>query len=125
MICTGLSNVRWSGRLQLIERGGKKLLLDGAHNIGGAESLGAALHKYFPGQKPTLILGILKDKDLGRICEILAPLAARILLVPVNSQRTATTEELASACRAANPKADIHEAHSLPDAVALWEARRH
>jgi dihydrofolate synthase/folylpolyglutamate synthase len=117
-IRAGLSNVIWPGRLQLVTRkNGKKTLLDGAHNIGGAESLRAALQQYFPNEKPTLILGILKDKDCDRICEILAPCAARILLVPVNSNRTAMPNELAPACRAANPQAEILEMKSLAEAV--------
>src|ERR1700722_13580736 len=85
-IRAGLQNVQWPGRLQLVERAsGRKLLLDGAHNIGGAESLRVAINTYFSSRHPTLVLGILRDKDCDKICEILAPLAARILLVPVNS----------------------------------------
>ena len=42
--------------------------------------LAAALQEYFPGAKPALVLGILRDKDWPAMCEILAPLAARILL---------------------------------------------
>ncbi len=119
-IRAGLLNVRWPGRLQLVERlGGQRLLLDGAHNIGGAESLRTALKTYFPAQSPTLLLGILRDKDCGTICEILAPLAGRILLVPVNSQRTASAQELAAFCRAANATAEIHEADSLKKALDL------
>lgn len=117
---TGLVNVQWPGRLQLVERAnGQKLLLDGAHNIGGAESLRVALKTYFASQHPTLVLGILRDKDCGKICEILAPLTGRILLVPVNSQRSASPEELAAACRVANPKAEIVEVDSLKKALAL------
>jgi len=120
IIRAGLLGVVWPGRLQLVERpGGQKLLLDGAHNIGGAESLRVALKTYFSSQHPTLVLGILQDKDCDKICEILAPLAGRILLVPVNSQRTASPHELALACRAANPAAKIEEADSLKKALEL------
>jgi dihydrofolate synthase/folylpolyglutamate synthase len=97
----------------------QKILLDGAHNIGGAEALRAAWLSYFPTANATLILGVLRDKDYGRICEILAPLAGRILLVPIESQRTALPHELAPACRAANPRAEIIEAKSLAEALKL------
>lgn len=120
IIRAGLMNVRWPGRLQLVERtNGQKLLLDGAHNIGGAESLRVALKTYFSTQQPTLVLGILRDKDCDKICEILAPLAARILLVQVNSQRTASPHDLAPVCRAANPQAEIRETASLTEALGL------
>src|SRR5579872_3536913 len=43
IIRAGLLGVHWPGRLQLVERaGGQKLLLDGAHNLGGAEALRVA-----------------------------------------------------------------------------------
>jgi dihydrofolate synthase / folylpolyglutamate synthase len=105
--------------LQMIQRGAnQKLLLDGAHNVGSAEALRATLkiHLRIPG--PTLVMGILRDKDSGPMCEILAPLAGRILLVPVNSQRTASPEELVPVCRKANPGIEIKEIASLNAALA-------
>ncbi len=119
-IRAGLTSVQWPGRLQLVERdGGRKFLLDGAHNTGGAEALRVALQTYFASQFPTLVLGMLRDKDCGLICKILAPLAGRILLVPVKSQRTASPGEVASACREANPQIEIGEAGSLAAALEL------
>lgn len=119
-IRAGLLNVQWPGRLQLVDRGdGKIFLLDGAHNTGGAETLRVALRTYFSSRNLTLILGILRDKDYRKVCEILAPLAARILLVPVKSQRTASPQELAETCRAANPQAEIRPAASLAEALGL------
>ena len=61
-IRAGLSRVHWAGRLQLVARpSGQKFLLDGAHNIGGAGILAAAVKEFFPSAKPTLVLGILRD----------------------------------------------------------------
>lgn len=65
----------------------------------------------------TLILGMLADKDWRVMCQMLAPLAKRILLVPVDSARTAKPGELAAACRAANPQADVRCAENLPAAL--------
>ncbi len=122
-IRTGLSRVRWLGRLQLVTRpSGQKLLLDGAHNLDGAEALAAALKQYFPSATPALILGILCDKNWAAICDILAPLARRIFLVPVSSERAAPPAELLQACRKANPLADSCVCDSL--AEALDEAER-
>jgi dihydrofolate synthase/folylpolyglutamate synthase len=119
VIRAGLSRVRWAGRLQMVSRpSGQKILLDGAHNIGGAGILAAAMKEYFPGAKRTLILGILEDKDWPGMCEILAPLAGRILLVPVPSERSATPQELAAACRRAYPGVETIECASLGEALA-------
>ncbi len=115
----GLSRVHWAGRLQLITRpGGQRILLDGAHNVDGAEMLVAALREYFPSSKPVMVLGILRDKDWPAMCERLAPLASRILLVPVHSERTAEPHGLAEVCRRANPQAPVVEHVSLADALA-------
>ena len=118
-IRTGLFRVHWPGRLQRVTRpSGQQILLDGAHNVGGAEMLAAALKEHFPKAKPALLLGILRDKDWPRMCEILAPLAGRILLVPVHSDRTAEPHGLAEACHAANPHAPVTEHSSLSTALA-------
>jgi dihydrofolate synthase/folylpolyglutamate synthase len=119
IVRAGLLNVHWPGRLQLIERpSGQKILLDAAHNPGGAEMLAAALKEYFPSMKPDLVLGILRDKDWPEMCQVLAPLAGRILLVPVHSERTAEPHGLAEACRRANPQVQISEFSSLQSALA-------
>jgi dihydrofolate synthase/folylpolyglutamate synthase len=118
-IRTGLSQVSWPGRLQLVKRpSGQKILLDGAHNIAGVEALVSALKQYFPEARPTLILGVLQDKDWEAICRILAPLASRILLVPVPSERTANPDELSAACHRANPAISMHSCASLGSALS-------
>ena len=134
-IRVGLTSVHWAGRLQLVRRpSGQQILLDGAHNVGGAQILAAALAapkapqssvttgvaKEFaaPGTSRTLVLGILKDKDWPAMCGILAPCARRILLVPVPSERSAEPHDLAEACRRANQNAEIQEYSSLATALS-------
>jgi dihydrofolate synthase/folylpolyglutamate synthase len=110
----GLQNVNWPGRLQLIEKAnGQKLLLDGAHNVAGVEALRAALL----GVPLTFIVGFLSDKDWRPMCEILAPLAAKIFCVPVASPRTADARELAKTFRVANPSAEVLVCDSLSEAL--------
>jgi dihydrofolate synthase/folylpolyglutamate synthase len=117
-IRTGLETVNWPGRLQLVTRpSGQKFLLDGAHNVAGAKVLRKTLEKHFGGTRRILVLGVLQDKDWRHICETLAPLAARILTVPVSSERTANARELAAACRAVNSTAEIVACDSLREAL--------
>jgi dihydrofolate synthase / folylpolyglutamate synthase len=106
--------------LQLVKTNAdRQILLDGAHNVGSAEALRAALKIHLKSPNPTLILGILRDKDSQPMCKILAPLAGRILLVPVSSQRTASPQELGAMCRKANAAAEIYELGSLAEAFTL------
>jgi len=117
-IRTGLSEVNWPGRLQLVTRpSGQQILLDGAHNLAGVAALRKTLENEFPAAKRTLVLGVLQDKDWRRMCEILAPLAARIVAVRVSSERTADANELATACRGANASAEVIAVDSMAEAL--------
>ncbi len=116
----GLEMVRWPGRLHLVERSARqKILLDGAHNSGGVATLRAALEEYFPAERPTFILGIMQDKDWDLMCEILAPLASRVLCTPVSSERSADPAALCSACRRTNPEVEVATCPSLAEALRL------
>jgi dihydrofolate synthase/folylpolyglutamate synthase len=131
IVRTGLTQVYWPGRLQLVQPpgarslaqaastlpAGQEFLLDGAHNLAGVEALDHALQTLFPGRKPAIILGILRDKDWDLMCRRLAPRAARLLLVNVSSQRSAAAEELRLACAAAHPAAEISCHHCLAEAL--------
>jgi dihydrofolate synthase/folylpolyglutamate synthase len=119
-IRAGLSAVSWPGRLQrIVKPDGQTLILDGAHNVAGAEALALALIELFPGKSLTMILGILEDKNWADMCSRLAPLARRLLVVPVKSERTGAPQDLAAACRRSNPAAEISTCESLDQAMAL------
>src|SRR5206468_2141414 len=119
-IRAGLSRINWPGRLQLITQiSGRRILLDGAHNVAGAETLAAALKDILPSVKRTLILGILEDKDWQGMCRILAPLAGRIFLVPVSSARAVQPGHLSRVCRQANRSAERELCGSVVEALGL------
>ena len=113
----GLRNVDWPGRLQLIERGTQKILLDGAHNVAGGETLRAALQNDFGEARPVFIFGALADKNWPDICRILAPLAAKVYTVSVASSRTAGAGEVAEVFRRENPAAKVVACEGLAEAV--------
>jgi dihydrofolate synthase/folylpolyglutamate synthase len=116
----GLANVNWPGRLQLIKKpNGQKILLDGAHNVAGVEALRTALTEGTSFAAPAFIVGFLADKDWRPMCEILAPLAAKIFCVPVASPRTANAGELAETFRSLNPTAEVLACDSLSAALEI------
>jgi dihydrofolate synthase/folylpolyglutamate synthase len=96
---------------------GQTILLDGAHNADGAEALRIALQEEFPNTKPAMIFGVFRDKDSTSMCHSLAPLAGRILLTPVHSERTEDPSKLVAACLESNPRAPIEICQSLTDAL--------
>jgi dihydrofolate synthase / folylpolyglutamate synthase len=116
----GLAQTAWPGRFQIVNHD-PTVVLDGAHNAAAAERLAATLREHFAGRDLTLILGVLRDKNYDQMCQILAPLAERVLCVPVNSERTSEPDQLARWCNAAHSSAQITVARNLAEAYA--EAR--
>ncbi|MEZ4180416.1 MAG: folylpolyglutamate synthase/dihydrofolate synthase family protein [Candidatus Doudnabacteria bacterium] len=89
-ISQGLESAHHSGRLELI----KNILLDGAHNLSGIKALTSFLQTTIT--KPiTLIFGVLKDKDITKMTEILFPVVDTIFLTTVNNPRALTTLQIA------------------------------
>jgi dihydrofolate synthase / folylpolyglutamate synthase len=113
----GLARTSWPGRFQMVNHN-PIVVLDGAHNAAAAERLAATLREHFAGKRLTLILGVLRDKNYDQMCQILAPLAQRILCVPVNSERTCDPDQLARWCKAANPTALVCVSGNVSEAYA-------
>jgi dihydrofolate synthase/folylpolyglutamate synthase len=124
-ISEGLQWVYWPGRMQLIRSpSGQTLLLDGAHNPAGAEVLRAEAQKQFAGEQPAVILGVLRDKDWRTMGTLLAPITGRFVLTPVKSQRSLSPEELAAACREANPQTPVSVCSCLAEALKETQEER-
>ncbi len=113
----GLQRTQWPGRFQVVGR----VVLDGAHNPPAAELLAANLRDRYPGTPLLLILGVLKDKDYAQMCRILAPLAARVICVPVKSERTCAPQDVAPYFPSATVGPDVATAlaQRRPDEVAV------
>ena len=117
----GLASTVWPGRFQRLENG--RIILDGAHNPAAARRLRETWQEEYGLQRrATVIVGILRDKDVPAICRALAPLVTRFLAVPVRNPRTASPDELLAALAAAAPEIP-GEAVSEGLAAALAQAR--
>jgi dihydrofolate synthase/folylpolyglutamate synthase len=104
----GYGSAHWPGRLELLEVGGRDVLLDGAHNPAGAATLAAALDDLRPFLRPaeaplTLVMGAMADKDVAGIVAALAGAAAlggaRIIATRVDLPRAMPAEALAAVWR--------------------------
>jgi dihydrofolate synthase/folylpolyglutamate synthase len=93
-ITGGLAATRWPGRFEWIQDH-PVIIIDGAHNPAGAQSLRAALDEYFPKKGITFVLGILKDKDRRQIIDRLIRECDYAVTVSPLSERAASPEELA------------------------------
>lgn len=113
----GLSEVRWPGRFQRLERAGQTILLDGAHNEEGAIALRRAVQLECGGRKPVLVLGVLQDKSWKEMLAALVPIANSLVLVPVQSTRSLPPEDLVPTARALDPSLEVRAAASLTSAL--------
>jgi dihydrofolate synthase/folylpolyglutamate synthase len=93
-----LVHARLPGRLQVLEKG--RLLVDGAHNADGIQSLSRSLSDAFLGQKFHLVCGMMADKDLEALLAAIGPKAASLSCVGVNNPRALAPETFAERARA-------------------------
>jgi dihydrofolate synthase / folylpolyglutamate synthase len=108
----GLVQVRWPARLEVLQRN-PLIILDGAHNAQGAESLRDALKSSFSYRRLHLVLGIMKDKDLRGILRRLLPLADTVVFTKPRYQRAADPEDLSNLARPF-----IQKFYIIPDVAA-------
>ncbi len=84
---TGLENVRWPGRFEVINRT-PLVILDGAHNLPGAIALTADIKRFLPKKAHRqLLFGILADKEVEPVCAEIFPLFSRVVLTQSESPR--------------------------------------
>jgi len=82
-----MKNFVWEGRFDYTEINGKKLILDGAHNVAAAEQLRTSVEVYCPNESKTAMVGILNDKDYINIAKIISPIFDKIIITSVPSSR--------------------------------------
>lgn len=92
----GLAAVRWPGRFEVLGRD-PLFLLDGAHNAHGMRATVESLRTLLPGRRLVFLVGILADKDVGEMLDLLAPLAERVLTLRPDSPRAVDPAELCAA----------------------------
>jgi dihydrofolate synthase/folylpolyglutamate synthase len=106
-IVSGIRDVRWPGRLQMLEvPGGRRVLLDAAHNPAGAWVLASYLKREFPEPLP-IVFGAMRDKDVALMLKHLLPAASMMIMTEPANARAHTAAELADIARKISPKANI------------------
>ncbi len=90
----GLRAVRWPARFELLRRE-PIFIADGGHNPQGIQAVAQSLSMHFPNQKITFLLGVMADKDIPQMIEILAPLAKSFVTVTPDNPRALSADVLA------------------------------
>jgi len=116
-IVDGLANVSWPGRLDHRRLpSGREIVFDAAHNPAGARALASYL-RALGRTKPTLVFGVLRDKDVEGMLEALLPEVGRVIVTRPSNTRAAPAEELASRIRELAPALDVEVIVSPREAV--------
>jgi dihydrofolate synthase / folylpolyglutamate synthase len=119
-IVHGLANVEWPARFQ---RWDERIVIDGAHNPASARVLTETWREIFGDRRATIVLAILSDKDLGGICEALAPIGEFVVLPKIRSERAASPEELAKVLSDITPPLSYSITRSVDEALTLARSK--
>jgi len=95
----GIRETRWPGRFQRIAATAQspEMILDVAHNPAGAWALRSALSEYAGERRLVVVFGVMRDKAVGEIAEILFPLAEHVIATRADNPRSASPEEIQAA----------------------------
>ena len=117
VIREGLSEAVWPGRLQVLSLV-PPIILDGAHNPDGAQTLAVALKELVKNKKIALVWGMCDDKDAIGFVKALGRVVKHCWTVPIDTERS-----LPEAQRVLIAKTEGWEVVAATLPVALKEAR--
>ncbi len=124
-IAQGIRETHWPGRFQVVPAAGDnpEYVLDVAHNPAGAWALRSTLSAaYQEGREITMVFGVMRDKAMREIAEILFPIAGHVIVTHANNPRSASPDEIRQAAARVAEGMDIEDAEDV--ASALERARK-
>ncbi|MDR6821069.1 cyanophycin synthetase [Neorhizobium sp. 2083] len=123
----GTSYEQSAGRLNIVERGGSRIIVDYAHNASGLRALGTLVNKMRPGFLTTIgvigIAGDRRDQDIIEMGEVAAGIFDKLILKEDDELRGRSPGEAAAllrqgAMRAGLSPTDVEIVLSETEAVA-------
>jgi dihydrofolate synthase/folylpolyglutamate synthase len=134
-IARGIRETHWPGRFQVVPatEDNPQAVLDVAHNPAGAWALRSTLSSAFQnladgdsesGRDVTMVFGVMRDKAVREITEILFPIAARVIVTQANNPRSATPDEIRQAAARVMSCGDIEIEGAESVESALSRARQ-
>jgi len=127
-IAQGIRETQWPGRFQVVPATGDnpEFVLDVAHNPAGAWALRSTLSDAYQnsenGREITMVFGVMRDKVVQEIAEILFPITTHVIVTHAHNPRSASPDEIRQAAARVAAGSDIEEAESV--ASALDRARK-
>ena len=114
---SGLRDIRWPGRLEVINQD-PLTVIDVGHTPDGIRQSLASLMAIYGAENWILVMGASRDKKADEIVGALAPSFDTIICTAAH-HKGADADGIAAAARKANPEATIQIAATIEDAVAV------
>jgi dihydrofolate synthase / folylpolyglutamate synthase len=92
-IRAGIGNTRFPGRFEILARE-PDVIIDGAHTAEGMRLLKSTFRSLYPGVRPLMLLGMLRDKNYAALVKIIASIASDVICVSPQGDRALDPEEL-------------------------------
>lgn len=89
----GLKSAKWIGRLEIVSEK-PFVIIDGAHNLHGIKGLAKSIEALGKAYKVVGIIGILKDKDVAGMLEIITPYLDEVIITKPDNPRAMSALEL-------------------------------
>ena len=127
-IANGIRETYWPGRFQVVPSAGDdpEYVLDVAHNPAGAWALRSTLSAAYPDsgsgdpgkRRPiNMLFGVMRDKAMREITEILFPIAEHVIVTHANNPRSASPDEIRQAAARVAAGIDIEDAEGVASAM--------
>jgi len=94
----GLQKTCWAGRFELVSRD-PVFFVDGGHNVQCMQALVRNIQDHLPECPITALTGVMADKDVSQMYQIVAPYVSRWVTVTPDNPRAMEAEELAQELR--------------------------
>ena len=88
-ITEGIKKTVWHGRLEIVRKN-PDIVLDGAHNPAAWKTLKKSLEKYFKDRPVIFLFGVMQDKDIRRMIEILIPGSYAVIFCKPKMERASS-----------------------------------
>ena len=110
----GLETVNWEGRLEVVSDS-PTVVLDCAHNVASVRNMTLEVRKNIDFDRCFVILGLMKDKEIDNIIEILNQFGDLFYLVQVDPKRGEPTKKLKEKLNKYNKP--VHVSESVSNAL--------
>ncbi|MUT64519.1 folylpolyglutamate synthase/dihydrofolate synthase family protein [Paenibacillus sp. NEAU-GSW1] len=113
-LAEGLREAAWPGRLEIVSQS-PRILVDGAHNPEGAESLVQALRTIYRYDRLHLMMGMLENKNHSDVIKHILPIVDTIIVTEPDYRQKNDAESLAALIRSERSVDDSFELIVEPD----------